>query len=387
MIQVLNAANTERYNEVKIQYPGFTWDPPLIDIGTLVTLVQRAYPAQVVEYTLGRGRKLDLDRENTVKHKVEEPAGLFSPTKTKANNDYQENFRDFNEEQIIDEVNDDDRGSYQPPDKNGHDYRSKSRSPDPHRERNRYDTTDRRSRHDSYTSRSDNSYNTQLTSSQRLEDKLFLDKISYFDGSNNKEALNFLAQCKEAVDKMKASKVTIAWSKLAGRADRIMREETRQHEGTLTWELFQSMLIEHFYHIPSKERAASLLNKLQQDPHKNIGEYVQRSSEIIQFHSGKTNLKEIAASQYGWNLVQGLINISIKNKIADHILHCQSLSDVCKLVKQVKREMENREAFMSISVEMEESIEEVNWRQHNLRGRGNNRGNYRGYYHQTSYNA
>ena len=103
-----------------------------------------------------------------------------------------------------------------------------------HRERNRYDTTDRRNRHDSYTSRSDNSYNNQLTSSQQLEVKLFLDKISYFNGSNNKEALNFLAQCEEAVEKMKASEVTIAWSKLAGRADRIMREETRQHEGTLT---------------------------------------------------------------------------------------------------------------------------------------------------------
>ena len=82
MIHALNAANTERYNEVKIQYPGFTWDPPLIDIGTLVTLVQRAYPAQVVKYILGRGRKLDLDRENTVRHKVEEPAGLF-PSKWK----------------------------------------------------------------------------------------------------------------------------------------------------------------------------------------------------------------------------------------------------------------------------------------------------------------
>ena len=141
MIDALNAANTERYNEVKIQYPGFTWDPPLIDIGTLVTLVQRAYPAQVVEYTLGCGKKSDLDSENMVKHKVEEPAGLFPPTK---NNDYQENFRNFNEEQIVDEVNDDDRGSYQPLDRNGHDYRSRSRSPDPHRERNRYDTMDRR---------------------------------------------------------------------------------------------------------------------------------------------------------------------------------------------------------------------------------------------------
>ena len=87
---------------------------------------------------------------------------------------------------------------------------------------------------------------------------------------------------------MKASKVTIAWLKLAGQADRMMREEMRQHKDTLMWELFQSMLIEHFYHIPSKERAASLLNKLQQDPHENIGEYVQRSSKIIQVHSGKT---------------------------------------------------------------------------------------------------
>ena len=168
VILALNAAKTERYNKVKIQYPGFTWDPPLIDIGTLVTLVQRMYPAQVVEYTLGRGRKSDLDRENTVNHKVEEPAGSFPPTKTKTNNEYQESFRDFNEEQMINEVNDDDKGSYQPPNKSGHDYRSKSRSLElnPHRERNRYDTTDRRNRHDSYTSRSDNSYNTLLTSSQ-----------------------------------------------------------------------------------------------------------------------------------------------------------------------------------------------------------------------------
>ena len=86
-----------------------------------------------------------------------------------------------------------------------------------------------------------------------MEAKLFLDKISYFDGSNKKEALNFLAQCEEAAEKMKASKTTVARSKLEGRADVVMREESRQHEGTVTWEIFQSMLIEHFYHIPSKE--------------------------------------------------------------------------------------------------------------------------------------
>ena len=382
VINALNAANLGRYNEVKIQYPDFTWQPPLIEISMLVTLIQRPYPAQVVEYTLGC-KKSSLD--NTVKTKEEEPPGLFPPTKPKVNNVYNENFRDFNEEQLINEVNDDDRGSYQPPDKNGHDYRPRSRSLEmnSHRERNRYDTTDRRSRHDSYASRSDKNYNNNLTSSQRLEVKLFLDKISYFDGSNNKEALNFLAQCEEAAEKMKTSEVTIAWSKLAGRADRIMREETRQHEGVLTWQLFQSTLIEHFYHIPSKERAASLLSKLQQDLHESIGDYIQRSSEIIQVHSGKTNLKEIAASQYGWNLVQGLTNISIKNKIADRIALCQSLSDVCKLVKQVRREMENREAFTGISAEVEDNTEEVNWKQRNFsqRGSSNYRGNNRGSYY------
>ena len=391
VIHALNAIDMERYNKLRIQYPGFIWDPPLIDINKLVMLVQKVYPAQVVEYSLGHGKKSSLEMEDNDKHKVEETAGLFPSSKPKANNNkYDESFRDFNEEQSINKVNDGDRGSYEPPDRNSHDYRSRSRSLEDstHRERHRYETSDRRYRHDSYTGRSDSGYNNQLTSSQCLEAKLFLDKILYFNRSNNKETLNFLAQCEEA-EKMKASEVTIAWSKLAGQADRIMREEIRQHEGTLTWELFQSMLIMHFYHIPSKERAASLLNKLQQDPHENIGEYVQRGSKIIQVHSGKTNLKEIAASQYGWNLVQGLTNISIKNKIADHISLCQSLSDVCKLVKQVKREMENREAFMGISVEAEESVEEVNWRQYNYnqRGKGNNRGNYRGNYHQTNYGS
>ena len=202
--------------------------------------------------------------------------------------------------------------------------------------RYRYDVTDRRYRYDNYTNKSDCSDNYQLTASQQMEAKLYLDKIAYFDGSNNKEALNYLAQCEEAAEKMKASETTVAWSKLAGRPDIVMREESRQHEGIVTWEIFQSMLVEHFYHIPSKERAAKLLNKLQQDPHESIGEYMQRGSEIIQVHSGKTNLRDISASQYGWNIVQGLINVSIKNKIADHISHCESLSDVCKLISQVR---------------------------------------------------
>ena len=56
VIHALNAANVERYNEVRIQYPGFIWDPPLIDINKLVMLVQSIYPAQVVEYSFGCGK-------------------------------------------------------------------------------------------------------------------------------------------------------------------------------------------------------------------------------------------------------------------------------------------------------------------------------------------
>ena len=124
-----------------------------------------------------------------------------------------------------------------------------------------------------------------------------------------------------------------------------------------------------FCHIPSKKRAAKLLNKLQQDLHESIGEYVQRGSKITQVHSGKTNLRVISASQYGWNIVQGLTNVSIKNKIADCIANCHSLSDVCMLIRQVRREMENREVFTGISAKPEESVDEVNWRQNNYNQR------------------
>ena len=79
-ISALNAANMERYNQVNMQYPDFTWQPPLIEISTLVTLIQRAYPAQVVEYTLGHKTS---SLGNVEKPKEEEPPGLFPPYKAK----------------------------------------------------------------------------------------------------------------------------------------------------------------------------------------------------------------------------------------------------------------------------------------------------------------
>ena len=79
-----------------------------------------------------------------------------------------------------------------------------------------------------------------------MEAKLFFYKIAYFDGSNNKEALNYLAQCEEAAQKMKAPETTVAWSKLSGRANVVMREESRQHEGTVTWEVIRVCLSNTF---------------------------------------------------------------------------------------------------------------------------------------------
>ena len=66
IIHALNAANVERYNKVRIQYPGFIWDPPLIDINKLVMLVQSVYPAQVVEYSLGCRKKSSLEMEDMI---------------------------------------------------------------------------------------------------------------------------------------------------------------------------------------------------------------------------------------------------------------------------------------------------------------------------------
>ena len=109
------------------------------------------------------------------------------------------------------------------------------------------------------------------------------------------------------------------------------------------------------------------------------------------FRYTQVNLRDISASQYGWNIVQGSSNVPIKNKIANHIANCSSLSDVCKPIRQVRKEMENREAFTGISVEPEETIEEVNWKQnsYNQRDRGysnggSNRGSHKGNNNQSS---
>ena len=219
-------------------------EPLPIDINKLVQVIQSVYPAEVLQLLLGASKKDEAKASDAVTtgNKDSNNAGLFSPkgknqvglfppnSSPKSHNKSNEHLRHFNMDQSVEEINK--QGSYQPP--NNQKCRLKSPETSSPRERHRYDVTNRRYRYDGYLDRSDSSYSDKLTPSQWMEAKLFLDKIAYFDGSNNKEALNFLVQCEEAAQKMKALETTVAWSKLAGRADVVIREESRQHEGTVT---------------------------------------------------------------------------------------------------------------------------------------------------------
>ena len=182
---------------------------------------------QVLQYSLGDSIKERLPTSKATTSENKENVGLFPPN-GKNQERSNEHLGKLHIDQYVEEINKgiSKRGSYQLPDGQGINRRGRSRSPESktHGDRYRYDVTDRRYRYDNYTNKSDSSENSTLTASQQMEAKLFLDKIAYFDGTNNKEALNYLAQCKEAAEKMKASKMTVAWSKLAGRADVVMKK-------------------------------------------------------------------------------------------------------------------------------------------------------------------
>ena len=57
ILSALNAANVGHYNDLRIKYPGFILEPPLIDINKLVQVIQCIYLAQVVKYLLGVAKK------------------------------------------------------------------------------------------------------------------------------------------------------------------------------------------------------------------------------------------------------------------------------------------------------------------------------------------
>ena len=221
----MNAANIGHYNNLRIKYPGFILEPPAIDFNKLASVIQNVYPAQVLQYSLGNMVKEKPATSKTMVSKNEGNVGLFPPNgknqeKSFPHNSSPKNASKSNKhlgklhiDQSVEEMNEEinERGSYQQPNGQGISHRGRSRSSESetHRDRYRYDVTDRRYRYDNYTNKSDSSDNSQLTASQQVEAKLFLDKIAYFDGLNNKDALNYLAQCEEAAEKMKASETQL----------------------------------------------------------------------------------------------------------------------------------------------------------------------------------
>ena len=64
VISALNAANAGRYNDLRIKYPGFMLEPPVVDINKLVTVIQSIYPVQVLQYSLGATKKEESAASN-----------------------------------------------------------------------------------------------------------------------------------------------------------------------------------------------------------------------------------------------------------------------------------------------------------------------------------
>ena len=51
VISALNAKNIGHYNDLRIKYPGFILEPPVIDINKLASVIQNVYPTQVLQYS------------------------------------------------------------------------------------------------------------------------------------------------------------------------------------------------------------------------------------------------------------------------------------------------------------------------------------------------
>ena len=149
-----------QYNDLRIRYPGFLLEPPVIDINKLASVVQSIFPAQVLKYALGDRLKNPASSPLETKSENMEEVGLFPPKgknidKSANQSSSPINAGEFSEhlgkpqiEQLVEEVNEDlnEIGSYQPSDNQNDNSRGRPRSPESleHRDRHRYDVTDRR---------------------------------------------------------------------------------------------------------------------------------------------------------------------------------------------------------------------------------------------------
>ena len=81
VISALNVANAGCYNDLRIKYPGFVLELPLVDINKLVQVTQNVYLAQVIQYSLGISEKDEAKASDasTAGDKVSNNVGLFPP--------------------------------------------------------------------------------------------------------------------------------------------------------------------------------------------------------------------------------------------------------------------------------------------------------------------
>ena len=79
VLSALNATNMGRYNDLRIRYPGFLLEPPVMDINKLTSVVQSIFPTQVLQYLLGDRIKNTTSSSKETKSGNMEEVGLFPP--------------------------------------------------------------------------------------------------------------------------------------------------------------------------------------------------------------------------------------------------------------------------------------------------------------------
>ena len=87
IISALNAATVGCYNDLRIKYPGFMLEPPLIAINKLVQVIQCVYSAQVVQYSLGSSKKEETKKSDAsaTGNNDSNRVGLFPPNSSPKN--------------------------------------------------------------------------------------------------------------------------------------------------------------------------------------------------------------------------------------------------------------------------------------------------------------
>ena len=97
VLSTLNATNMGQYNDLRIWYPGFLLEPPVMDINKLTSVVQSIFPAQVLEYAIGDRIKNPAPASLETKNEKMEGVGLFPPKSRNLDKSANQNLSEFNE--------------------------------------------------------------------------------------------------------------------------------------------------------------------------------------------------------------------------------------------------------------------------------------------------